>query len=201
MRRYAAHKNTHIIENKIHVAGGISRARPVAHISRTYATIPKANPSKILKHSATIIMQKNTGMSSAGSENFICDMLPNIKIPITISAGAVAAAGTAFISGERNRAAMKNAPVKRGVSPVRPPDSMPADDSTKAPVVEVPSSAPMMVAEASAVSALPIFGKVPSGRIIPQRLAIATTVAMVSSRSSISSTNITGAAFRKSLNG
>ena len=99
LRRYAAHKNTHIIENKIHVAGGISPARPVAHISRTYATIPKANPSEILKHSATIIMQKNTGMSSAGSENFICDMLPNINIPITISAGAVAAAGTAFIRG------------------------------------------------------------------------------------------------------
>ena len=78
---------------------------------------------------------------------------------------------------------------------------MPADDSTKAPVVEVPRSAPTIVADASAVSALPIFGKVPSGRIIPHRLAIATTVAMVSSMSSISSTNITREAFPKSLNG
>ena len=54
----------------------------------------------------------------------------SMNTPTITSAGAVAAAGTARISGVKNSASTKHAEVVSVVSPVRPPASTPAADST-----------------------------------------------------------------------
>ena len=74
-------------------------------------------------------------------------------------------------------------------------------DSTYDPVVEVPSSAPNIVAKASDVRALLILGIFPFLSMSPLALPSAISVAMVSNMSIINSTNITGIAFIGSRNG
>lgn len=76
-------------------------------------------------------------------------MPSNIRKPTTIKAGAVAKAGIAVNSGEKKAASPNSTPVVTAVSPVRPPWATPAEDSTKAEVVDVPIIAPQVVAMAS----------------------------------------------------
>ena len=56
----------------------------------------------------------------------------------------------------------KNSAVNIEESPVRPPSATPAEDSTKVVTVEVPQTAPVVVAIASASIALSMFGTSPS---------------------------------------
>ena len=59
--------------------------------------------------------------------------------------------------------AIKNsAPVTMEDKPVLPPSATPAEDSTKVVTVEVPHTAPQVVATASASMALSILGTLPS---------------------------------------
>ena len=57
-------------------------------------------------------------------------MLPAIKTPTMIKAGAVTYDVTTVNNGEKNIPKMNNTPVVTAVKPVRPPTAIPADDST-----------------------------------------------------------------------
>ena len=70
----------------------------------------------------------------------------NIRKPTMIRAGAVAKEGMAVKRGEKRQDRRKSVPVVIAVSPVRPPDATPADDSTNVDVVDVPRMAPQVVA-------------------------------------------------------
>ena len=89
-------------------------------------------------------------------------MPSNIRKPTTIKAGAVAKAGIAVNSGEKKAASPNSTPVVTAVSPVRPPWATPAEDSTKAEVVDVPIIAPQVVAMASVRRAGRMTGSFPS---------------------------------------
>lgn len=76
-----------------------------------------------------------------------------------IRAGAVAKAGIAVNSGENSVDKANKQPVVIAVSPVRPPMATPAEDSTKVVVVDVPNTAPHVVAIASERSAGRMAGR------------------------------------------
>lgn len=78
--------------------------------------------------------------------NLISVIVLNIKNPTIISAGAVANEGIAVKIGASNIEIKNNAAVVIEVRPVLPPAATPADDSTNVVVVEVPSTAPAVVA-------------------------------------------------------
>ena len=82
--------------------------------------------------------------------------------PTTISAGAVAKDGIAIKIGARIVDTRNSAAVVKAVSPVLPPTPTPAADSTNVVVVDVPKTAPTVVAIASARSAGLILGSFPS---------------------------------------
>ena len=77
----------------------------------------------------------------------------NIKKPTTISAGAVAKDGIAVKIGAKNIDSTNSTAAVTEVRPVLPPAATPAEDSTNVVVVEVPRTAPAVVATASARSA------------------------------------------------
>ena len=90
----------------------------------------------------------------------------NIKKPTTISAGAVAKDGIAVKIGAKNIDSANSTAAVTEVRPVLPPAATPAEDSTNVVVVEVPRTAPAVVATASARSAGFICGSLPySSRI------------------------------------
>ena len=62
-------------------------------------------------------------------------------------------------SGENNVARRNKTPVVSAVRPVRPPAATPAEDSTNVVTVDVPSTAPALVAIASEISAGFTFGR------------------------------------------
>src|SRR5690606_41930776 len=76
-----------------------------------------------------------------------------ISAPTATSAGAVANAGIAVKIGARKSASTNSPAVTTDASPVRPPSSTPAADSTYDVTVLVPSSAPAIVPTASAANA------------------------------------------------
>ena len=78
------------------------------------------------------------------------------------SAGAVAKDGMARKIGDRNSDSPKRIAVVTAVSPVLPPSVTPDALSTKVVVVEVPRTAPAVVATASAINAPLICGSFPS---------------------------------------
>ena len=73
-----------------------------------------------------------------------------IKKPTNRRAGAVANPGMAMKIGDKKIATRNNKPVTMEERPVLPPSATPAELSTKVVVVEVPSTAPALVAIASA---------------------------------------------------
>lgn len=85
----------------------------------------------------------------------------NIKKPTTISAGAVANDGIAVKIGAKNIDSANSTAAVIEVRPVLPPAATPAEDSTNVVVVEVPRTAPAVVATASARSAGFICGSLP----------------------------------------
>ena len=64
--------------------------------------------------------------------------------------------------GESNNDAPNKTAVVTAVNPVLPPSETPEALSTKVVTVDVPSTAPAVVATASAISAPLIFGSFPS---------------------------------------
>ncbi|MNP03117.1 hypothetical protein D3C76_949920 [compost metagenome] len=101
-----------------------------------------------------------------------------------ISAADVAEPGINAAIGARNNDKRKHTPVVTAVRPVRPPAATPAELSTKAVVVEVPSIAPPVTATASTNIALPTRFLPSSGSfIIPARVAVPTNVPNVSNNS------------------
>ena len=88
-------------------------------------------------------------------------ILLNIKNPTIINAGAVAKDGIAVKIGAKNMEIKNNTAVTSAVSPVLPPANTPAEDSTNVVVVDVPNTAPALVAIASAISADLILGNLP----------------------------------------
>ena len=85
-----------------------------------------------------------------------------IKNPTNKSAGAVAKPGIAVKMGAKKIASRNKNPVTTEASPVLPPSATPEELSTNVVVVEVPSTAPALVAIASAKSACLIRGSLPS---------------------------------------
>ena len=90
----------------------------------------------------------------------------SISTPTSTRAPVVAAEGMSRKSGERKSARMKSTAVDSAVIPVRPPSAIPAPLSTKVVTVDVPQTAPMEVARASAIIACLMFFTLPSLSII-----------------------------------
>ena len=67
---------------------------------------------------------KGTGLIVENSATYVA--LGHVTAPTRISAGAVANAGTSPISGVKSSAVRKSRPAATAVSPVRPPEAMPA---------------------------------------------------------------------------
>ena len=93
---------------------------------------------------------KKAGMASSKSAHLISAKDEIIIIPTTTKAGAVAAEGIALTKVERKALSAKQSATTTLVRPVRPPAPIPAALSTYVVVLEVPKSAPIEVAVASA---------------------------------------------------
>ena len=106
-----------------------------------------------------------------------------IKAPTIIKAGAVAALGMSPTNGVKNMDNKNSEPQTTAVRPVRPPTPTPAALSTKAVMVLVPKSEPMLTPAASVSIALPMPGKRPVLSIRPAFVAIPTIVPMASKSS------------------
>ncbi len=87
-------------------------------------------------------------------------------------------------SGDKN-------PETAAVKPVRPPAATPEEDSTNVVTVEVPRTAPAVVATASAINADLIPGSLPSSSSIPAFVLTPTKVPSVSNRSTNKKDNTT----------
>ena len=114
-------------------------------------------------------MQRYAGIEETKffSSNLIFVTLLNIRNPTIISAGAVANDGTAINTGAKNIEMRNRNAVVIAVRPVLPPSATPAEDSTYVVVVDVPSTAPAVVATASARSADLILGSLPFYQAYP----------------------------------
>src|SRR5690606_28336892 len=143
---------------------------------------------------------RNTGMAYSILLQSTSPSPRAINTPTMISAGAVTAGVTTPSSGEKNRASRNSTDVATDVNPVRPPAATPADDSTYAVVVDVPSTAPPIAATGSDTNAARALGSLPS-RSRPAWPAMAISVPDVSKKStniivkittSISPTNRSG---------
>ena len=118
-------------------------------------------------------------------------MVLNIRNPTTISAGAVANEGIATNIGAKSIEAKNSTAVVIAVRPVLPPAATPAEDSTNVVVVEVPNTAPPVVAIASASRAGFIAGSLPSLSSIFAFVLTPMSVPSVSNRSTNRKENIT----------
>lgn len=108
-----------------------------------------------------------------------------------ISARAVAKDGIARKIGDKKREIPNRIAVVRDVKPVRPPSVTPEALSTNVVVVEVPSTAPTVVATASAISAPLILGSFPSLSSMPAFVDTPIRVPSVSKRSTKRNANTT----------
>ena len=124
---------------------------------------PKQIPSEIEYMNAIekIVMYAGIAVNES-SVQWILETCCIIKKPTIISAGAVANAGIAKNTGEKNNAAKNKQPAVNAVKPVLPPSAMPADDSTKVVIVDVPKSEPAVVPIASVNSTCLTLGSLPS---------------------------------------
>ena len=128
-------------------------------------------------------MVRKQGIAVSISDQSIFSTPFIMNTPTMIRAGAVAAEGTMPATGARITASRNRMPVVMEVRPVRPPSSMPVEDSTKVVTVEVPSSAPVQVAIASAIRARSPPGKLPFSSSMPALPAVPSRVPTVSKQS------------------
>ncbi len=119
---------------------------------------PRAIPVATLKVSGIMMIVTNEGIITARLLQLILLISVAINAPTIMSAGAVTSGVMTDRIGEKSIATPKHAAMITEVKPVRPPTAMPADDSTKDAVVEVPSTAPATADPASASSARPALG-------------------------------------------
>ena len=112
--------------------------------------MPSAMPSEIEYINGMAIMAINPGTASPISLKSMFKIVPSIKKPTIISAGAVANAGIARNTGANSKEAKKSIATVTAVRPVRPPAITPEELSTKVVTVDVPSTAPADVATESA---------------------------------------------------
>ena len=129
-----------------------------------------------------VTMVKNAGTAISNLSHSINLKEEAIMTPTIISAGAVTAEVTTDKIGKKNNAKMKHAAVTNEAKPVFAPAATPALDSTKEVVVEVPNTAPTIVAMESETNALPAFGSLPSFTN-PAWFATATSVPALSKKS------------------
>src|SRR5690625_4578178 len=101
---------------------------------------------------------KNAGTAISNRSHSISFRAEAIRTPTIISAGAVTSDVTTLNNGEKNNASRKNPAVTTEAKPDRAPAPTPDDDSTKAVVVDVPTTAPITVADESANNAFPARG-------------------------------------------
>ena len=113
-----------------------------------------------------------------------------IRKPTKISAGAVAKPGIAQNIGARNIDKRKSRPVTTDARPVLAPAATPAELSTKVVVVDVPRTAPALVATASARSACLILGSLPSSSSMSALVATPISVPKVSNISTKRNANM-----------
>ena len=133
----------------------------------TYDITPSAIPSEMLYISGIARSARYAGTDSVRSVKSTLMIDEIIRKPTKISAGAVANEGIAVNIGAKIIASRNVIPVTAAESPVRPPASTPADDSTYVVVVDVPRTAPTDVAIASARSAGLILGSFSFSSSIP----------------------------------
>ena len=120
--------------------------------------IPIEIPSAMLYISGIAKIVKYAGTASVRSLKSMSTTADSIKNPTKINAGAVAKPGTAVNTGAKKIANKNMIAVTADARPVRPPAPTPAELSTYVVVVEVPITAPALVAIASAKSAGLMFG-------------------------------------------
>ena len=137
----------------------------------------------ILYVSGINIIVKNAGTACSKLVKSICLTFLNMKMPTTMSAGAVANDGTIAMTGVTRSAAKKRSAITILVSPVLPPSAIPDPDSMYVVVVLVPKSEPATVAIASAPRILSIFSMDPSSFTILASKEHATIVPTESKRS------------------
>lgn len=137
-------------------------ARRDRTLTNTCVKIPREIPFAILKVSGIHIIVIKAGSDSRRSFQSIRPTVSINIAPIIINAGAVATDGTADAMGHKNNDNKNMIPVTTATKPVLPPSSMPAADSIYAVVVDVPITAPIVVANASVANACPALGIRPS---------------------------------------
>ena len=108
----------------------------------------------MLNANGIITIVRNAGSASVISSKLMLITAEIINNPTSMSAGAVADAGTIKKIGAKNKARRNINAVDRDVSPVRPPAATPEALSTYEVTVLVPSIAPQVVPRASANNAL-----------------------------------------------
>ena len=120
--------------------------------------IPIEIPSAMLYISGIAKIVKYAGTASVRSLKSMSTTADSIKNPTKINAGAVANPGIAQKIGEKKIASRNKKPVTTEASPVLAPSATPEELSTNVVVVDVPRTAPALVAIASASSACLILG-------------------------------------------
>ena len=118
-------------------------------------------PCAIEKVNGVISKTTVTGIASVISSQSTDFKFCSINTATYKIAPAVAYVGTICASGAKNIISKKQIPTTTAVKPVRPPTDTPATDSIYDVVVDVPSIAPAIVAELSALSARPKRGMLP----------------------------------------
>jgi len=91
---------------------------------------PRLTPFAMLNVSGIAMIVRKAGSASLMSSHVTCTTPSSIMAPTRIRAGAVAAAGMAAASGQRNMLSRNSTPTVTAVRPVRPPSPMPLALST-----------------------------------------------------------------------
>lgn len=135
--------------------------------------------------------QRYAGIASLKSWKSTSTIAEIIKNPTKMSAGAVANPGMAQNIGEKKIESKNKTPVTTEARPVLAPAATPAELSTKVVVVEVPKTAPALVATASATKAFFTLGSFPFSSNISALVATPIKVPNVSNKSTNKNANKT----------
>ena len=131
---------------RTYISGVIFLAFPQNTLITTYEITPNAIPSEMLYIRGMQSKQMYAGIASVRLLKSISVTAETIRNPTNTSAGAIAKPGIAMNTGERNIAKRKRTPVTIDERPVLPPSATPDELSTKVVVVDVPRTAPALVA-------------------------------------------------------
>lgn len=130
---------------RMYISGVIFFALPHTRLITTYEIHPTAIPSEMLYMSGIAISARYAGTASVRSLKSISTTADTIRNPTKIRAGAVANPGIVVNTGARKIETRKRNPVTTDESPVLPPSATPAELSTNVVVVDVPSTALLML--------------------------------------------------------